>query len=63
MKNKGFTIILLPIVILLLIPWVAMQYTSEVNWTLFDFAIMAAILLGSGFVCELILRRVKKQER
>lgn len=59
MKNKRLAILLIAIAILLLIPLVAMQFTNEVNWTLFDFVIMGALLLGTGLVCELILRKVK----
>jgi hypothetical protein len=59
MKNKRLTIILITIAILLFLPLVAMQFTNEVNWTPFDFVIMGALLLGTGLVCELILRKVK----
>lgn len=44
---------------LLLIPLVAMQFTQEVNWSLFDFVAASILLLGAGFACEMILRRVK----
>ncbi len=37
-----------------------MQFTNEVNWSLFDFVIMGALLLGTGLMCELVLRKVKK---
>ena len=46
--------------ILLLIPLVAMQLTKEVNWSLFDFIIMGAMLLITGLLGEVILKRVKK---
>jgi hypothetical protein len=38
--------------LLLLIPLVAMQFTAEVDWSLFDFVIMGALIfiIGSGFV-------------
>ena len=45
--------------ILLLIPLVAMQLTKEVNWSLFDFIIMGAMLLITGLLGEVILKRVK----
>ena len=42
---------------LLLLPLVAMQFTSEVNWTVGDF-IFAAVLFGSvGLAFELIVRK------
>lgn len=38
---------------------VAMQFTFEVNWSPFDFLVMAVLLLITGVVCELVLRRFK----
>lgn len=37
-----------------------MQFTDEVNWTLFDFIAAALLLLGTGLMCELALRKVNK---
>ncbi len=62
MKNGRLISILLSIVILLLIPFIAMQFTNEVNWTLSDFVIMGFLLLATGLSCELVLRKVKKLE-
>ena len=58
-QNKRFAGILLTVVFLLLIPFTAMQFTNEVNWSLFDFVIMGGLLLGTGILCELVLRNVK----
>ena len=41
---------------ILLVPLVAMQLTSEVTWTGFDFAVAAALLIGTGLLFELALR-------
>lgn len=62
LKNKRLFIILLVIAILLLIPFIAMQFTSEVSWTSFDFMIMGILLLSTGFLCELVMRKVPKTE-
>lgn len=59
-KNKRLTGILLTVALLLLIPLIAMQFTNEVNWTLADFIVMGALLLGTGLMCELVLRKVNK---
>jgi hypothetical protein len=58
MKNKRFIIIVLGTAILLLIPFIAMQFTDEVNWTLIDFIIAGALLLGTGIMCEIALRKI-----
>lgn len=43
-------------VALLLAPAVAMQFTSEVQWTLFDFALMGVLLAIACGAGELVLR-------
>jgi dipeptide/tripeptide permease len=59
MKNKRLIIILSAVFILLLIPLVAMQFTNEVDWNIFDFVVMGILLTGTGLLCELVLRKVK----
>jgi len=62
MQNKRLTGILLTVVILLLIPLIAMQFTNEVKWDLADFVIMGSLLVGTGLMCEMVMRKVKKIE-
>lgn len=59
-QNKRLIIIVITIAFLLLIPLIAMKFTDEVNWTLFDFVIAAVLMLGTGLLCELVLRKVNK---
>ncbi len=59
MKNKRLIIILTAIAILLLIPFVAMKFSNEVNWTSSDFIIMGILLTGTGLLCEIIMRKEK----
>jgi len=59
MKNKRLIIILATVAVLLSVPLIAMQFTDEVKWGGLDFAIMGALLLGTGLLCELVLRKVK----
>ncbi len=59
MKNKRVIIILSTAATLLLIPFVAMQFTNEVNWDIFDFLIMGVLLFGTALICELVMRKVK----
>jgi len=57
-KRLGVWVII--IVLLLMIPLVAMQFTEEVNWDLFDFVLMGAVLFGVGLTYELVARRSEK---
>ncbi len=59
MKNKRLLIILATATGLLLIPFIAMQFGNEVNWTGHDFTVMGFLLFGTGLICELVLRNVK----
>lgn len=59
-QNQRLTGILLTAALLLLIPFIAMQFTSEVNWTLFDFVVAGVLLFGTGLILELIMRKVKQ---
>jgi hypothetical protein len=43
-------------VLILLTPLIAMQFTEEVNWTVGDFVIAGAMLLGAGVTYELAAR-------
>ncbi len=36
-----------------------MQFTSEVDWNIIDFVTMGVLLLGTGLLCELAMRKVK----
>ncbi len=58
--TKRFTIILLVITGLLLIPLVAMQFTNDVDWSLSDFAIAGFLLFGTGLACEFSLQNIRK---
>ncbi len=48
------------IALVLMIPLIAMQFTKEVNWSLFDFILMGVVLSSLAFAYELIARRVEK---
>ena len=58
-KNKRLAGILLTMAILLMVPLVAMQFTNEVDWSLFDFVVMGSLLLIVGLTAEFSLRKIK----
>lgn len=57
--NKRLVIILSAATALLAVPLIAMQFTTEVDWTASDFVIMGILLFSTGLLCEFTLRKVK----
>jgi len=55
---KRFLIIFLIVGVLLMIPFLAMQFTTEVNWSVADFLIMGLLLLAGGLAIDLVLRKI-----
>jgi len=58
-QPKILLILLSIVFLLLLIPFVAMQFTNEVNWSVMDFVMAAILLFGTSLVIEFVLRKVK----
>jgi hypothetical protein len=56
-RNKRIIGIMLAATLILLVPLVAMQFTEEVKWDLFDFAFMGALLFGTGLAYGLAARK------
>lgn len=61
-KNKRLVGIVLAVACLLLIPFTAMQFTAEVSWSMFDFVVAGALLLGTGLLIELAIRLIKNKD-
>lgn len=57
-QNKRLGIILFAVAFLLLLPFIVMQFTNQVVWTLFDFLAWGILLLAIGIVIEIGLRKV-----
>jgi len=55
--NKNIARIALATALILLLPLAAMQFSADVNWSLFDFVVAGALLFGSGLTFELIARK------
>lgn len=63
-KNKRLFGIVTTVALLLMIPFIGMQFSNQVNWGMEDFVAAGILLFGTGLACEVILRTVKtKQNR
>jgi ABC-type cobalt transport system substrate-binding protein len=60
-QNKRLLGIVLAVTLIVLIPFIAMQFSNEVNWSSSDFIIAGCLLLGTGLILELIIRKVNKK--
>ena len=61
-KNTRLLLILATVPVLLLVPFIAMQFSTTVNWSLFDFIIMGVLLFLAGGMIEVVLRRVRSRD-
>lgn len=59
--NNRIKAIILSVALILLIPFIAMQFSNEVNWSLFDFVLAGVLLMGTGFMIELSIRLIKNK--
>lgn len=57
--NKRLMFLVAVAGLLLSIPLIAMQFSTEVNWTISDFFTMGILLFGTVLIIELIFRNVK----
>jgi len=62
MQNKFTTGLLLAPAIILLIPFIAMQFTGEVDWSTGDFAVMGVLLYGAVFSYLFLSRMVTEPQ-
>lgn len=61
LRNKRLFIILSLTTSLLLVPYISMFFTNEVNWSRKDFILAGIILLSTGLTIELVIRKVNKK--
>ena len=59
-QNKRLIGIIAAVAVLLSVPFLAMKFAGEMKWSLFDFILAGALLLGTGLAIEFVLRKVTK---
>ncbi|MGE0638437.1 MAG: hypothetical protein AB7G44_03780 [Bacteroidia bacterium] len=59
MNNTRLIIMLATATLLLSVPFIAMQFSTGVNWSTADFVIMGLLLFATVCLCEFVLRKVK----
>ena len=59
MKAKSLRNITLVVLSLLCVPLIAMQFTNEVQWSIFDFLIAGVLLFGLGLLLTYLINKIK----
>jgi len=62
MKTNRYLIIFGIVAFVLLIPLIAMQFTSEVNWDLLDFAVAGVLLLSTALLINFVARKLRQNK-
>lgn len=63
MNKKSIIRSILAAELILLVPFIAMFFTEEVDWKLPDFIIIGVLLAGVGFGAELVINGIKNNSR
>lgn len=58
-QNKRLVGIVITVALILCVPLVAMQFSEGVQWGPFDFLVAGTLLLGTGLLGDLVMRKVK----
>lgn len=61
-KRNRLVIILAIVGGILLIPFLAMQFTAEVNWGPLDFLVAGVLLLATALAIDVVLQKVERKE-
>ena len=63
MKAKNIIRVAVATAVILSVPLVAMQFTEEVDWNVFDFVIIGTLLMSAGLFFEFVAVRVNPKYR
>lgn len=62
MKSKNIIRVLLATLGILLVPFVAMQFTNEVVWTSGDFVVAGVMIFIAGMLVDLAMRKMGRHK-
>jgi len=54
-KNRVF-VLLFTVFLVLLLPLIAMQFTNEVHWDVYDFVVAGVVLYSFGYLYEVLAK-------
>lgn len=60
MENRAFGWVSVATLVILLMPFIAMQFTKEVDWSLADFMVVGTLIFGMGCLFVILARKVQK---
>ena len=61
LQNKDVVGVLLGTGLILTIPFVAMQFSNDVDWDVTDFLVMGTLLTGMGLTFVFLARKIRNQ--
>lgn len=61
-RNVLFVWLLVATCFFLLIPLLAMQFSSDVHWTAFDFMVMGSLIVSAGSLLILLSQKLSKRK-
>ena len=60
-KRTVDKVIVVSVALILMIPLIAMQFSSDISWGVGDFLLAGALLLAAGFVGNVAVERIVKR--
>ncbi len=63
MLGSRIKMVALTVAILLCIPFAAMYFTKEVNWSTLDFVMAGCLLFATGLLLDVVIRKTTAKKR
>jgi hypothetical protein len=63
MDRDNIVRIILGTALILAVPLVAMMFSDEVDWNIFDFLVIGSLLISAGLLFEWLTTKVKPERR